>query len=180
MCAIAGIISQEPRPENASEIRQMIKTMRHRGPDGFGVWASPGMTCALGHARLSILDVTNSGAQPMRTSDGRYHVVFNGEIYNFIELRSELECFGHTFSGGSDTEVLLAAYVQWGRDCLNRFNGMFAFAIWDEQERSLFMARSIWHQAPSLLSMERKALLCLGTKGVPSYSRISCRNGCRE
>jgi asparagine synthase (glutamine-hydrolysing) len=99
------------------------------------------MTCALGHARLSILDVTNSGAQPMRTSDGRYHVVFNGEIYNFIELRSELECFGHTFSGGSDTEVLLAAYVQWGRDCLNRFNGMFAFAIWDEQERSLFMAR---------------------------------------
>jgi len=141
MCGIAGVISQEPRRENLQESSAMIQAIRHRGPDGQQTWFSPSRCCALAHARLAILDTSDAGAQPMHSSCGRHTIVFNGEIYNFLELRGELEGLGHHFVSGSDTEVLLSAFREWGEACLPRLNGMFAFAIWDETERCLFLAR---------------------------------------
>jgi len=110
----------------------------HRGPDGHGYFHAPGI--ALGHRRLAILDLNPRGAQPMARGD-RFQIVFNGEIYNFVELRAELEALGHAFVTGTDTEVILSAYAEWGPDCLPRFNGMWAFAVYDAKERELFLAR---------------------------------------
>jgi asparagine synthase (glutamine-hydrolysing) len=121
----------------------VIDIIAHRGPDGEG-WRcedSPAGPITLGHRRLAIISVDESGAQPMAYGQGRYWIVYNGEVYNYKELRVELEGLGHRFAGDSDTEVLLAAYAQWGGDCLGRLNGMFAFAIHDRQEQVLFLAR---------------------------------------
>lgn len=118
----------------------MIADIAYRGPDGVGhICLDEGV--ALGHRRLSILDLSASGSQPMTTRDGRYWIVFNGEIYNYLEIRCDLEALGYAFRSGSDTEVLLYAYEHWGEGCLDRFMGMFAFAIWDRKECSLFAAR---------------------------------------
>ncbi|MBW2269826.1 MAG: asparagine synthase (glutamine-hydrolyzing) [Deltaproteobacteria bacterium] len=120
----------------------MIDTLTHRGPDDRGVWVDAAAGIALGHRRLSILDLSSGGAQPMTSQCGRYTIVYNGEIYNFIELRDELEATGCKFRGHSDTEVALEALVKWGaHGALERFNGMFAFALWDARERSLLLAR---------------------------------------
>ncbi len=141
MCGIAGVISRDPRSENLQEASAMIYSIRHRGPDGQRTWGSPSRCCALAHARLAILDTTEAGTQPMHSPCGRFSIVFNGEIYNFVEIRLELEGLGVRFSSLSDTEVLLAAFIQWGEGCLSRLNGMFAFAIWDEFQQSMFLAR---------------------------------------
>jgi asparagine synthase (glutamine-hydrolysing) len=117
----------------------MCDLLAHRGPDGDGVWTSGPV--GLGHRRLAIIDLSPAGRQPMHSSDGRLTITFNGEIYNFLELRRELEAGGHAFRSRSDTEVMLAAYRQWGTSCVTRFRGMFAFALWDAHERSLFVAR---------------------------------------
>lgn len=117
----------------------MTNAMRHRGPDGEGV--SVDRNLALGHRRLSILDLSPAGAQPMSSPDGRYWITYNGEIYNFIELAEELEAKGYKFRSSCDTEVILAAYDHWGIDCLRRFNGMWAFAIWDRESEELILAR---------------------------------------
>lgn len=117
----------------------MVQTLHHRGPDDHGVWAGPGV--GLAQARLSILDLSPAGHQPMRSADGRYFISFNGEIYNFLELREVLSGFGYRFHSGSDTEVLLAAWAAWGPACLERLNGMFAFALWDSAARTLTLAR---------------------------------------
>ena len=116
----------------------MNSVIRHRGPDGEGELVDHEV--GLGHRRLSIIDL-GGGAQPIGNEDGKLQIVFNGEIYNFIELRKELEAFGHQFRTKSDTEVIVHAYEQWGADCVKRFNGMFAFAIWDKRKRELFLAR---------------------------------------
>lgn len=123
--------------------RSVIDVIAHRGPDGEGWWCedSPAGSVALGHRRLAIISVDESGAQPMSYGEGRYHIVYNGEIYNYKSLRTELEGMGHRFVSDSDTEVLLAAYAQWGGACLNRLNGMFAFAIHDRRDQVLFLAR---------------------------------------
>ncbi len=113
--------------------------MSHRGPDGYGEWCSP--EASFGHRRLAILDLSEHGRQPMVSEDGRYVLIFNGEIYNFVELRTELERLGHGFQSECDAEVLLAAFMEWREGCLDRFNGMWAFAIWDKVGRSLFLAR---------------------------------------
>jgi len=115
--------------------------LAHRGPDGRGTYVDPSGRLALGHRRLAILDISESGAQPMAYADDRYRITYNGEIYNFLELRRELEGLGHRFRSDSDTEVILAAYAQWGEGCQLRFNGMWGFAIWDEKERRLFLSR---------------------------------------
>ncbi len=117
----------------------MLDVQAHRGPDGSGTWADPGIV--LGHRRLAFLDLSHDGAQPMTYAEDRYVITYNGEVYNFVELRETLERLGHAFRSTSDTEVLLAAYAEWGVDCLQHLNGMFAFGIWDRRERTLFIAR---------------------------------------
>ncbi|MBX8539433.1 asparagine synthase (glutamine-hydrolyzing) [Pseudomonas cichorii] len=141
MCGIAGIINVSGTPESMhGSVLKMMDAIRHRGPDGEGVWLDPARPVALGHRRLAIIDPEH-GKQPMATEDGRYIVVFNGAIYNYLELRRELVSRGHPLHSYSDTEVLLYAYREWGERCVDRFLGMFAFAIWDRAEQRLFCAR---------------------------------------
>jgi asparagine synthase (glutamine-hydrolysing) len=143
MCGIAAIV--DPAVNRAALLPAMIDVLEHRGPDERGVAGAPG--CAMGHARLSIIDLS-SGAQPMTDVAERYWIVYNGELYNFLELRAELERRGRVFRTHSDTEVIIAAYDEWGRDCLNKFRGMFAFALWDTRERTLFAARDLFGEKP--------------------------------
>jgi len=139
MCGIAGYfqLHNEASPDDEL-IRRMVGAIRHRGPDEFGAYLDN--RCALGQARLSIIDLAG-GSQPLCNEDETIWITFNGEIFNYIELRQELLKHGHKFRTHSDTEVIVHAYEQWGKDCLNRFNGQFAFAIYDSSEKSLFIAR---------------------------------------
>ena len=138
MCGIFGMVSKEPVRDIKICLEQGLDRLRHRGPDGDGIFINSDKTVGLGHVRLSIIDLAN-GKQPLTDSSGRYTITFNGEIYNFIELRREIG--SEKFRTDSDTEVLLQAYIKWGRSCLDRLRGMFAFAIWDAQEKVLFCAR---------------------------------------
>ncbi len=138
MCGIAGCLSWDAPPD-LDAIRRMMAAVVHRGPDDEGLWSEGPI--ALGHRRLAIIDLSELGHQPMRDVDGRCRIVFNGEIYNFRELRRELESEGARFASHSDTEVILEAYKRWGIDCLSRLNGMFAFALWDNVRRQLLLAR---------------------------------------
>ncbi len=152
MCGIAGYFETVPRStrkELEATAVAMAGTLHHRGPDDSGVWTDPTAGIALAHRRLSILDLSPFGAQPMHSGSGRYTLSFNGEIYNFRALRSELESLGHTFRGHSDTEVALASFSQWGvHQAVERFNGMFAFAVWDRKERLLHLARDRFGEKP--------------------------------
>ena len=139
MCGIAGLFHLETaKPVDPARVRAMIDVMVHRGPDGSGVWTAPGV--GFGHLRLSIIDVAGS-PQPMATADGVLTVIYNGEIYNFAEVRAELKTLGHQFQTRGDTEVILLGYRQWGAEVLHRLNGMFAFAIHDARDQSVFLAR---------------------------------------
>ncbi len=142
MCGIAGIVSVEPD----RHIAGMMQSIEHRGRDDEGVWTSNpiderGRRVCLGHRRLAIIDISRAGHQPMHSADGRFVITFNGEIYNYRELRAELRAKDHQFRTETDTEVLLAAFAEWGKACLARLNGMFAFAIWDNEEQTLTLAR---------------------------------------
>jgi asparagine synthase (glutamine-hydrolysing) len=140
MCGIAGILySSENILVELESIQRMTSSLAHRGPDGEGVWRDKNI--ALGHRRLAIIDTSDAGLQPMHSSCSRYVITFNGEIYNYKELRSQLEEHDFQFQSHSDTEVLLNGYAFWGADLLSKLNGMFAFVIWDKQEKSLFVAR---------------------------------------
>lgn len=147
MCGIAGIIAFNPAQASVQRIKSMTDALAHRGPDGAAHWTAPGGRVILGHRRLSIIDLSDLAAQPMHYK-GRYTIVYNGEIYNYRELRTILEQQGHIFRSQSDTEVILAAYDAWGADCLQQFDGMFAFAIWDEKEQQLFAARDRFGEKP--------------------------------
>jgi asparagine synthase (glutamine-hydrolysing) len=138
MCGISGIISRRDQPIARCLIERITDLVAHRGPDGKGYLDGPNF--AFGHRRLSILDLSTHGHQPMPYLD-RYHITYNGEIYNYLELRDELQRLGYTFQSGTDTEVILAAYAAWGADCCRRFNGMWAFAIHDARERVIFFSR---------------------------------------
>ena len=140
MCGIAGIFHPDvPKPVDPVRVAAMTDALAHRGPDGSGIWTAPGV--GLGHRRLAIIDLSEAASQPMLAEDRRQALMFNGEIYNFREVRAELEARGHLFHTESDTEVILAGWRQWGPDCLARLNGMFAIALYDAAEDSLFLAR---------------------------------------
>ena len=139
MCGITGVVNLDGSTVSVSTLKRMTDVIRHRGPDGEGFWADG--CVALGHRRLAIIDLSPLGHQPMQSKSGNLVLIYNGEIYNFQNLRVELESLGHSFHSRSDSEVLLNAYQQWGADCVRRFNGMFAFAIWDRRSQRLFIAR---------------------------------------
>ena len=170
MCGIAGILGKNAK---SNLIDDMLMVQHHRGPDYTGKWLEEGV--ALGHNRLSIIDLSNSANQPFFDRTKRYSIVFNGEIYNYIELREKLKS-SYNFQTTSDTEVLLAAYIFWGKDCLKHFNGMFSFAIYDTKSKSLFAARDRFGVKPLFyhksndsfyFSSEIKAIHAAGIKKKP-------------
>jgi asparagine synthase (glutamine-hydrolysing) len=150
MCGIAGLVSLTDHRPDPALVGRMLERLVHRGPDDEGHVALE--TAVLGMRRLSILDPTPAGHQPMTSRDGRYTIVYNGEIYNFLELADELTPLGYTFSTSSDTEVLLAAYAAWGTACVQRLNGIWAFAIWDARESTLFLSRDRFGVKPLFLA----------------------------
>jgi asparagine synthase (glutamine-hydrolysing) len=137
MCGIAGVFHPQGRPVEMGRLHQMGQLLAHRGPDAQGLYCEGGL--GLVHRRLSIIDLDPRSEQPMRVE--HCLLIYNGEIYNYLELRAQLETLGHTFRTESDSEVLIRAYLQWGRDCLQHFNGMWAFALWDEHKQGLWCAR---------------------------------------
>src|SRR6476646_9773694 len=140
MCGIVGRAGTTPAADR-EVLGAQCDTLRHRGPDGAGVWWSEDGRVGLGHRRLAVVDLSPTGDQPMHDGLNELHLVFNGEIYNHRELHDQLAAGGYPFRGPSDTEVILAAYRKWGVDCVTRLNGMFAFALYDEREHRLFVAR---------------------------------------
>ncbi|MBA4446067.1 asparagine synthase (glutamine-hydrolyzing) [Cylindrospermopsis raciborskii CS-506_D] len=150
MCGITGYWSEAINAEEMETIaRRMSTTLHHRGPDNGGTWVDPNSGLALGHRRLAIVDLSPEGHQPMESANGRYVLVFNGEIYNFSSLRQQLLSLGYSFRGHSDTEVMLAAFCQWGiKPAVEKFVGMFAFALWDRQERTLSLGRDRLGEKP--------------------------------
>ena len=140
MCGIAGIVSLNGSVDEV-QLKQMSAAIAHRGPDADGLFLSDSMHCGLAHRRLSIIDLSAAANQPMTDPSGRFTLVFNGEVYNFEEIKVTLEKEGIAFKTSSDTEVVLQAYMHWGAECVDQFNGMFALAVWDETEKSLVLFR---------------------------------------
>ncbi len=159
MCGIAGIVSIAGASAEPADIQRLTDLLAHRGPDGAGHWYSPEGNVALGHRRLAIIDPGPGGHQPMMSADGRHVIVFNGEIYNFLELRRELESLGATFRTQSDTEVILAAWRIWQEGMLPRFNGMWALAIYDTESGELFLARDRFGIKPLLYAWSPQRLV---------------------
>ena len=155
MCGILGHIVFDGGSANTEAVISGLKKINHRGPDDNKFVSYPGV--CLGHCRLSIIDIEGSH-QPWLSADGRYTIIFNGEIYNFVELRQELEELGHIFKTTGDTEVLLTAFIQYGYDCLHKLNGMFAFAIWDKTEKKLFLARDRLGKKPLYYSLNKNSI----------------------
>ncbi len=156
MCGITGFWNLNHEPVSQAMLECFTDSLAHRGPDGNGFYIDSDANLGLGHRRLAILDTSEAGRQPMSYGSGRYWIVLNGEIYNFLELRSELEQVGYQFFTESDTEVIMAAYDRWGQDCQLRFNGMWAFAIWDRQEKQLFLSRDRFGVKPLMYFYDGK------------------------
>jgi len=198
MCGIAGIIT--PLPLNGDDqvysllnhrIHKMANALQHRGPDGEGFWINTAGTVAFGHRRLSIIDLSDAGIQPMHYPavnnintnefNTRYTIIHNGEIYNYIELRDELQKKGYSFRSQTDTEVIAAAYDHWQDECVDHFDGMFSFAIWDEKEKELFAARDRFGEKPFyyyfdheqfIFGSEMKALWASGIARIPNQKML--------
>jgi asparagine synthase (glutamine-hydrolysing) len=179
MCGIAGIWYINGIPvEDGSSVKLMTDSISHRGPDGEGHWFSSDKTLQLGHRRLAIIDLSDGGKQPM-VSGEKFVIVFNGEIYNYIELKQQLIDKGYRFKSESDTEVVLTAYQEWGTECVKYFDGMFAFALYDLAQKKLFCARDRFGEKPFYYSFfngnfyfasEMKALWAAGVPRDPNYS----------
>jgi asparagine synthase (glutamine-hydrolysing) len=197
MCGIAGILSPNFLKENEKNnffmkllLHKMINSLQHRGPDGERIWINANTNVGLGHRRLSIIDLSDNGIQPMlftpSLSDNggevpRYTIVHNGEVYNYTELKEELQKKGYAFQSQTDTEVIVAAYDYWQEECVEHFDGMFAFAIWDEKEKDLFAARDRFGEKPFfyycdgqhfLFASEMKALWAAGIERKPNHKMI--------
>ena len=141
MCGITGIINFNTKAIDSRPIFSMTESMVHRGPDDKGFFIDDNV--AFGFRRLSIIDIVH-GHQPMEDANGNYVIVYNGEIYNFKEIRSQLSSYGHRFNTDCDTEVVLYSYIHWGGDCVNQFNGIYAFAIYDKQKKKVFLHVIDW------------------------------------
>jgi len=172
MCGIAGILSTSSEKIPEVHLKKMIRAIAHRGPDGEATWRNENETVLFGHRRLAVIDLSDAAAQPMHYLN-RYTIVYNGEIYNYIELRELLHDKGYRFTTKSDTEVILAAYDCWAADCLKYLEGMFAFAIWDEEEEQIFAARDRFGEKPFyyyengrylFFASEMKALWAVGVE----------------
>lgn len=157
MCGITGILNFDKAPVSPVVIKGMCDAILHRGPDDQGTFVEEYV--GLGNRRLSILDLSDAGRQPMTTADGRFVIVYNGELYNFQALRVELQGLGYSFHSNTDTEVVLKAYARWGARCLERFNGMFGIAIWDRRDKTLFLARDRYGIKPLYYTKLGKNLL---------------------
>jgi asparagine synthase (glutamine-hydrolysing) len=180
MCGIAGIIQPPNGPYNQQQVEKMSRALAHRGPDGDGYWQNGDQTALFGHRRLSVIDLSSTAAQPMHFG-GRYTIIYNGEIYNYIELREELSRKGYRFRTQSDTEVILACYDQYKSGCVDYLNGMFAFAVWDERQKELFAARDRFGEKPFfytfdgtrfLFASEIKALWAAGIERRPNLKML--------
>ena len=178
MCGIVGIWNMDGSTVERQDLDRFTDSLSHRGPDGRGTCIDEAACLGLGHRRLSILDLTELGNQPMSYAAERYWITYNGEIYNFLELREELMNRGHKFISDSDTEVILASYVQWGEECQLKFNGMWAFAIWDSHDKSLFLSRDRFGVKPLhyfyngkhfLFASELKAFMALNPPLRPEF-----------
>ena len=172
MCGIAGILLRAANPLAPVHLKKMTDAIAHRGPDGEGHWSNKKNTVHLGHRRLAIIDLSEHAAQPMAYAN-RYQIIHNGEIYNYTELRSVLQNKGYSFTSQSDTEVIAAAYDCWKEKCLQQFDGMFSFAIWDEKEEQFFAARDRFGEKPFyyyedethfVFASEMKALWAIGVE----------------
>jgi asparagine synthase (glutamine-hydrolysing) len=170
MCGVTGYWAYSSHDAAKTVFAAFTHSLAHRGPDGFGIEHFPEARLWLGHRRLAIVDLSERARQPMSYGEGRYWLTYNGEVYNYIELREELRRLGHRFVSDSDSEVILAAYAQWGQDCQLRFNGMWAFAIWDAHEHRLFLSRDRFgvkplhysdHDGAFVFASELKAFLML-------------------
>jgi asparagine synthase (glutamine-hydrolysing) len=183
MCGIAGVFNLNGEPVSPVVLRRMTDAVAHRGPDGEGFYADGFV--GLGHRRLAIIDLSPAGHQPMVSRDNQVVITYNGEVYNFQELRAELEALGHQFRSRTDSEVVLNAWAEWGPACVSKLNGMFAFAIWDKREQSLFLVRDRYGIKPLyyavwgnhfVFASEQKAILehpasrhCLDKKALLEY-----------
>ncbi len=179
MCGIAGIIQSSELFE-MHHLKQMTSALAHRGPDGEAHWQDESGHVLLGHRRLAIIDLSPAAAQPMHYLD-RYTIIHNGEIYNYIELRKELQNEGYSFRTQSDTEVILAAYDHWEEECVEHFDGMFAFGIWDKQEQEFFVARDRFGEKPFyyfqdrdtfIFASEMKAIWASGVRRIPNLKML--------
>ena len=170
MCGITGLIDKTGKKVSALLLARIIDAIKHRGPDGGDIWVENNV--GLGHRRLTILDLSIAD-QPMTSADGKHKLVFNGEIYNFKELRSELEKLGHAFEKG-DTEVVLNSLIEWGPQALERFNGMFALALWNRETQELIIGRDRYGIKP-LYIKEEDDYFCFGSeqKAIKSLGRKS-------
>ena len=177
MCGISGIIGPEWHP---SQLESMVRIQSHRGPDNSSHFISNDLHAGLGHNRLSIIDLASAANCPMTDHSGNLTIVFNGEIYNYIELKDELS--DYNFKTSSDTEVILAAYTKWGTKCVDKFIGMFAIAIWDENRKTLFCSRDrlgikpfyyYYSGTTFYFASEIKALLAAGIQAEPNWDQWS-------
>lgn len=165
MCGIVGVWHLDGQPVDAVALERMRDTLVRRGPDDSGLWTDGPV--GLGHRRLSIIDLSEAGRMPMCSPDGRVQAVFNGEVYNFRALRADLEAKGHVFHSETDSEVVLRSYEAWGADCFDRFNGMFAVAIWDARERRMVLARDPAGQKPLYYAYQPGRWLLLASTLAP-------------
>src|SRR6476660_2386419 len=156
MCGFVGVGHRNEKSVSANLLKRMTDKIAHRGPDGEGHFADGPV--GLGHRRLAIIDLSPLGHQPMANEDGTVLLVFNGEIYNYQSLRIELESRGHRFHSQTDTETIIHAYEEWGEDCVRRFNGMFAFGLWDRKKRRMFLARDRYGVKPLYWSFQNETL----------------------
>ena len=172
MCGIAGVVQFRGIAVKQPIIDRMTDVLEHRGPDGRGTWLNKNV--GIGHRRLSVIDTSIDGKQPFVDDKNSVVLTYNGELYNFKELRKKLQSLGHVFRSRTDTEVILHSYLEWGRDCLQKFRGMFAFAIWDQHKKELWLARDRIGIKPLFYSVNQEAFL-FGSeiKSILAYNQES-------